>query len=106
MHSFTPTFRGVARAWHAGVLYHQDTRLALPLLEALRSEPGLSVGDNQPYAASALTDYGLVEHGERRGHPYVELEVRQDLVTAPDDQRAWAARLARLLREATPRLGS
>ena len=106
MHSFTPTFRGVARAWHAGVLYHQDTRLASPLLEALRREPDLCVGDNQPYAASALTDYGLVEHGERRGHPYVELEVRQDLVATPDDQRAWAARLARLLREASSRLGA
>jgi predicted N-formylglutamate amidohydrolase len=101
MHSFTPTYRGVARAWHAGVLYHQDTRLAVPLLEALRREPDLCVGDNQPYAASALSDYGLIEHGERRGLPYVELEVRQDLVTTLEDQRAWTARLARLLREAT-----
>ena len=106
MHSFTPTFRSVARAWHAGVLYNRDTRLALPLLEALRREPGLSVGDNQPYAASELTDYGLIEHGERRGLPYVELEVRQDLVTTPEDQRAWATRLARLLREAASSLGS
>ncbi|HEX6271706.1 MAG TPA: N-formylglutamate amidohydrolase [Polyangiaceae bacterium] len=99
VHSFTPTFRGVSRAWHAGVLYLRDTRLALPLLAALRREPGLVVGDNEPYAASALTDYGIVEHAERRGLPYVELEVRQDLLADSNGVRAWAERLARLLEE-------
>jgi predicted N-formylglutamate amidohydrolase len=102
VHSFTPVFRGVSRPWHAGVLYHEDTRLALPLLLALRREPGLIVGDNEPYAASPVGDYGLVEHGERRGLPYVELEVRQDLLGDAAAQQAWAERLARLLRETTP----
>jgi predicted N-formylglutamate amidohydrolase len=97
VHSFTPTFRGVARAWHAGVLYHRDTRLAHPLLSALRREPDLVIGDNEPYAASALTDYGLIEHGERRGLPHVELEVRQDLLGDENGVNAWSERLARLL---------
>jgi predicted N-formylglutamate amidohydrolase len=101
MHSFTPIFRGVARAWHAGVLFHRDRRLASPLLEALRREPGLLVGENEPYAGGPLTDYGLIEHAERRGLPYVELEVRQDLIESDSDQRAWAERIARLLREVT-----
>jgi predicted N-formylglutamate amidohydrolase len=100
LHSFTPTFRGVSRPWEAGVLFHRDRRLAAPLLEALRSEPGLTVGENQPYAASALTDYGLVEHGERRGLLHVELEVRQDLIEHSKGQLDWAERLARLLRVA------
>ena len=99
VHSFTPTFRGVARPWHAGVLYHRDTRLARPLLDALRREPGLVVGDNEPYAASVLTDYGMIEHAERRGLPYVELEVRQDLLGDSSGIRTWADRLARLLKE-------
>jgi predicted N-formylglutamate amidohydrolase len=99
VHSFTPVYRGVPRAWHAGVLYHRDTRLARPMLDALRREAGLIVGDNEPYAASPLTDYGLVEHGERRGLPHVELEVRQDLIGDAAGQRAWAERLTRLLRE-------
>jgi predicted N-formylglutamate amidohydrolase len=102
VHSFTPVFHGVSRPWHAGVLYHEDTRLALPLLLALRREPGLVVGDNEPYAASPVGDYGLIEHGERRGLPYVELEVRQDLLGDAPSQQAWAERLARLLRESTP----
>jgi len=98
MHSFTPTFRAVSRPWHAGVLFHRDRRLAAPLLEALRREPELHVGENEPYAAGPLTDYGLMEHAERRALPYVELEIRQDLVETASDQRAWAERLARLLR--------
>lgn len=98
VHSFTPTFRGVSRAWHCGVLYHGDTRLALPLLRALRSEPDLVVGDNEPYAASPATDYGVIEHGEKRGLVHVELEVRQDLLLDEQGRAAWAARLARLLR--------
>lgn len=105
VHTFTPVFRGVARSWHAGVLYHRDTRLALPLLDALRREPGLEIGDNQPYAATALTDYGLVVHGEERGLPHVELEVRQDLVSDEADQEVWAERLARLIGDATRELG-
>jgi predicted N-formylglutamate amidohydrolase len=101
LHSFTPTFRGVARPWHAGVLYHRDDRLALPFLDGLRREPGLVVGDNEPYAASAATDYGLIEHGEGRGLPYVELEVRQDLLAEPSGVEVWAERLSRILRESS-----
>jgi predicted N-formylglutamate amidohydrolase len=99
MHSFTPTFRGVARPWHAGVLYHKDVRLALWLLAALRRERELMIGDNQPYSASALTDYGIIEHGERRSLPHVEIEVRQDLLGDAHGQQIWAERLARLLKE-------
>lgn len=104
MHSFTPTFRGVDREWHAGVLHHRDVRLARPVLDALRREPGLRVGDNQPYAASALTDYGLVEHGEARGLLYVELEVRQDLLATNEGVDAWAERFARVLSLTRPAL--
>jgi predicted N-formylglutamate amidohydrolase len=75
--------------------------LAAPLLQLLRQEPGLVVGDNEPYAASAATDYAIIEYGERRGAPYVELEVRQDLVADEAGQQSWAERFARLLRIAS-----
>ena len=98
MHSFTPVFEDVVRPWHVGVLFNRDARLAEILLSLLRSESGLVVGCNEPYAASALSDYSLVEHGERRGIPSVELEIRQDLIADEAGQMAWAERLARLLR--------
>jgi predicted N-formylglutamate amidohydrolase len=97
IHSFTPVFKGVARPWHVGVLYNRDTRLAHPLLDLLRQEGDLTIGDNQPYAISDDSDYGIPVHGERRGIPHVELEIRQDLIADPAGERAWAARLARLL---------
>jgi predicted N-formylglutamate amidohydrolase len=102
MHSFTPVFLGQARPWHVGVLYGRDRRLAEPLLRALRDDEGdLVVGDNEPYAVSDLTDYSIVHHGERRGLPHVELELRQDLLADDAGQRAWASRLARLLTQST-----
>ena len=67
MHSFTPVFLDVARPWHVGVLYNRDARLAEPLLRLLRSESDLVVGDNEPYAVSDLSDFSILEHGERRG---------------------------------------
>jgi predicted N-formylglutamate amidohydrolase len=107
VHSFTPVYRGTARAWHAGVLYHDDSRLALPMLHALRQEPGLVVGDNEPYAVTDVSDYGIVEHAEKRGLLHVELEVRQDLIATATGQEEWAERLARLLVSSVARvLGS
>jgi predicted N-formylglutamate amidohydrolase len=97
LHSFTPALGGQARPWHAGVLHNRDARVAHRLLALLREDPALVVGDNQPYAASEETDYTIVVHGERRGLPHVELELRQDLITDEAGQAAWAARLAAVL---------
>jgi len=103
MHSFTPEFHGVPRPWHAGVLYNRDTRLAHAVLELLRADSELVVGDNEPYAVSDASDYGVVVYGEQRGNLHVELEVRQDLITTEAEQAAWAARLAPLFRRAASR---
>jgi predicted N-formylglutamate amidohydrolase len=103
VHSFTPTFHGVSRPWHVGVLYNRDTRLAHAVLELLRCDPELVVGDNEPYAVSDLSDYGVVEYGERLGNPHVELEVRQDLLLEERGQTEWAERFAELLPRACAR---
>jgi predicted N-formylglutamate amidohydrolase len=97
LHSFTPVFKSVARPWHAAVLYNRDARLALPLFELLSAEDGLVVGDNEPYRVTDLTDYTVPVHGEGRGLPYVEIEIRQDQISEPAGQVAWAERLARVL---------
>ena len=97
MHSFTPVFLDVARPWHVGVLYNRDARLAKSLLGLLRREGDLVVGDNEPYAVSDRSDFSLIQHGERRNIPCVELELRQDLIADGAGQRAWAERLARVL---------
>src|SRR5207244_470482 len=104
MHSFTPVFKGLARQIEIGILYNRDTRLAHILLDLLRQEGDLAVGDNQPYAVGDLTDYTVPVHAEPAGLPHVEIEIRQDLIADPTGQAAWAARLARLLPAADSRL--
>jgi predicted N-formylglutamate amidohydrolase len=106
MHSFTPVFKGVARPWQIGVLYNRDARLATIMLDLLRREGDLTVGDNEPYAVGDLSDYTIPVHGEQRGIPHVELEIRQDLIANAAGQTAWANRLARILPEAYRRLAS
>jgi len=100
MHSFTSSFKGESRAMQVGMLYNKDPALAQILLNLLRQEGDLVVGDNAPYAITANSDYGIPVHGENRGLPHVEIEIRQDLIADPSGQRAWAHRFSRLLTEA------
>ncbi|MET0166745.1 MAG: N-formylglutamate amidohydrolase [Vicinamibacterales bacterium] len=100
MHSFTPVFKGFVRPWHVGVLYNRNPGAARILFDLFEKEGGLVVGDNQPYHISDDTDYGIPVHGERRGIPHVELEIRQDLIANERGQAAWAERLCRLLPKA------
>jgi predicted N-formylglutamate amidohydrolase len=97
MHSFTPVFKGVERPWHVGVLYNRDPALARVLFDLFKAEGDLVVGDNEPYHVSDETDFGIPVHGERRGIPHVEIEIRQDLIADADGQKAWADRMVRLL---------
>jgi predicted N-formylglutamate amidohydrolase len=104
MHSFTPVFKGEPRAIEVGVLYYRRTKLAEIMLDLLRTEGDLTVGENAPYALTADSDYSIPFHAERRGLEHVEIEIRQDLIAAPEGQVLWADRFARLLTEALPRL--
>lgn len=104
MHSFTPVFKGTARPMHVAVLYNRAPRLSRALAALLRAEPGLVVAENEPYSVSDDTDYGVPVHAERGGLDYVEIEIRQDLITDAAGQGLWADRLARLLPQAAATL--
>lgn len=97
LHSFTPVYAGIARPWHIGTLYHRDRTLPQLLLQHLRAEGDLVVGDNEPYAVSDQTDYTIPVHGEMRGLINTGIEIRQDLIGDQAGQRQWAERLARIL---------
>src|SRR6516162_1759126 len=104
MHSFTPVFKGVARPWHVGVLYNRDPRFAHILMDLLRREEGLVVGDNEPYSVTDASDYTIPVHGEQRRLHHVAIEIRQDLIADDVGQFRWAALFARLLPQAYQRL--
>ena len=104
IHTFTPVYGTRPRPWHVGVLWDDDDRIATPLLAHLRAQPGLVVGDNQPYSGRYPGDYTVWRHAGRVGLPTVCLEVRQDLLLTPAGVAEWAARLAVAFEEvlATP----
>ena len=95
VHSFTPVFDGFARPWEVGLLYEHDDRLVQPLKEALAAlRPGLAIGDNEPYAIVGPSDYSIPVHGQGRGLPHIEIELRQDLIGTQEGAEAWAETLA------------
>jgi len=104
-HTMTDVFHGVRRPMHAAVLYNRDRGFAGLVLEALRREPDIVVADNEPYFVSDATDYSIPHHGERRGLPHVEIEIRQDLVSDERGQEEWAGRLIRALAASAEALG-
>tara|TARA_R110002094_G_scaffold112654_1_gene109208 strand:- start:315 stop:1079 length:765 start_codon:yes stop_codon:yes gene_type:complete len=94
MHSFTPVMNEFERPWHIGVLWDQDARIAAPLLDILRENSSLVVGDNEPYSAREPLGYTMNEHGTKRGLPHVAIEIRQDLIDTHQGAEKWAAIMA------------
>jgi len=98
IHSFTPCINGLSRPWQLGILWDADARIAAPLLDALRADGRLCVGDNEPYTGRHPAAYTIYAHAESRGLPHVCIEVRQDLLLTPAGINQWAALLAKALR--------
>ena len=104
-HSMTDVFLGVQREMHTAVLYDKDRRLAGALLDALRIEPHLIVGDNEPYSGQSGTGFTLPNHAVPRGLPHAEIEIRQDLILDEVGQAEWAQRLTDAFKNVRETLG-
>ena len=102
VHSFTPVYHGVPRPWQIGMLYGRDARVAQRLLAIIRAEGRWNVGDNEPYAVTATTDYAIPVHCETRGIAHVGLEIRQDVIAHADGQDEWATRIGGWLNAIAP----
>lgn len=97
VHSFTNVWRGRPRPWRATILWDKDPRLALPVLDALRREPDMVTGENEPYSGGMKGD-SMHRHATARGLANALIEIRQDLIASEGGQAEWAARLALILR--------
>jgi len=93
IHSFTDNWKGEPRPWHAAILWDRDYRFSVPLLNALREDTGLVVGENEPYDGKLAGD-SMWQHGTRRGLAHTILEVRQDLIAGPEGELEWGERIA------------
>ena len=97
IHSFTPIWRGQARRVEAGVLFDQDEAAAMGWVAALAAE-GFVAAPNEPYSGMAGLIYSPARHGRRHGVRYLELEIRQDLISSERKAEAVAARVWRSMR--------
>lgn len=106
IHSFTPVFLGIARPWHAGVLYGRAREFGEAILSRLLVDRMLRAEANVPYVISENADYAVPVHGDGRGLDAVLIEVRQDLLASQAGIEEWADRLTAALpageREAAP----
>ena len=100
IHSFTPVYFGKQRPWQAGILYDRATGFAQSLMHSLRSDPGLTIGDNEPYNIHPDEDYTVPVHADARGIPGVLVEVRHDLIDTLEGVAEWGARLTQCLETA------
>jgi predicted N-formylglutamate amidohydrolase len=107
MHSCTPLFGGESgpRPWQIMVMADKDWRVGDALIDVLRAETDFTIGINEPYTVSVENDYTIPVHAEAGGLPYIEIEIRQDLIGDRDGQRKWSRLLSRLIPRAVDRSG-
>ncbi len=104
VHSFTPVYRGHARAVEFGVIHDTDPRLAQAILAASAHLP-LRCEMNAPYAAADGVTHMLKMQALPYGLPNAMLEIRNDLIATPEACDRMAAMLAPVLAKAVADLG-
>jgi predicted N-formylglutamate amidohydrolase len=83
IHSFTARYQGERRAMDIGVLFDDYVAPAVELARRLRSG-GLETALNEPYSGLRGLIYSANRHGRCFGLPYLELEIRNDLIDTPE----------------------
>lgn len=105
MHSFSPRLNGRApRPWEIAILHaaHDLRALGPHVIDRLREETDLTVGDNEPYAGHLPGD-AVDRLALQKNHLNTLIELRQDLIGTEAEQNAWAERLAPVLQDALER---
>lgn len=99
IHSYTPELRSRQedRPWPVALMFADDGRFGLRVKAALEAAGEGPVGINEPYAVNLDKDYSIPVHAHGHGLPYVEFEIRQDLIATPGAAEEWACKLAHCL---------
>jgi predicted N-formylglutamate amidohydrolase len=103
VHSYTPVYRGIERPWHIGIIHDDDDGIAAPLIAGLQALNQFNVGINEPYSPADRVYYTLERHASAFGLPAVMIEIRNDLITTPQEEKAWAETLSSLLKNIVPK---
>lgn len=95
IHTFTRTFDGQTRPWHAGFLSRKDTDMAEGLIQNINAQdPDLTLAQNEPYQIEDASDWFIPRHAEPRGLRHSLIEIRNELVNDKPGQDRWADLLA------------
>jgi predicted N-formylglutamate amidohydrolase len=105
LHSFTHSLAGELRPWQLGVLYGGGREDFAQAVLAVLLRHDLCVGDNLPYKFDG-TDFTVPRHAFASGRPYVELEVRQDMLASPEAISKMAKPVSDVLLEAATMIGT
>ena len=97
IHSFTPIYLGQTRDVEIGVLYDADQRFADAFMRQAGEQPRFNIQRNQPYAPTDGVTHTLKHHALSRGLLNVMLEIRNDLISTPEQQKEMAEYLANLI---------
>nr|WP_254437880.1 N-formylglutamate amidohydrolase [Ruegeria arenilitoris] len=93
VHSFTPVFHGLQRSVELGILHGRDDRFAMAMSEAVPAQPSFVTRLNEPYSAADGVAHTLDAQAYPSGLLNVMIEIRNDLIRTPQQQRAMAEHL-------------
>lgn len=97
IHSFTPIYHGKPRRVEFGVIHDADPHLSVAILNAAHKLTGLQAELNAPYSAADDVTHTLRVQATPYGLPNAMLEIRNDLIAAPEAVDAMADQLAAVL---------
>jgi predicted N-formylglutamate amidohydrolase len=100
VHSFTPIYHGDQRSVEIGILHDSDTRLTDAMMRTAKAHTSANVQINQPYGPEHGVTHTLKEHAVKYGHMNVMLEIRNDLIKTPEQQKDIAAMLSKWIVDA------
>ena len=97
IHSFTPVYLGKTREVEIGVLHDMDQRFADAFLSKASGDQRFNIQRNQPYAPTDGVTHTLKRHALPGGLLNVMLEIRNDLITTPEQQQKMATYLTNII---------
>ncbi|WP_170475916.1 N-formylglutamate amidohydrolase [Ruegeria arenilitoris] len=87
IHSFTPVFRGKTRTVELGLLHGKDARFAEAMLATRPVPQPYTIRLNEPYSAADGVAHTLDVHAVQNDLLNVMIEIRNDLIETPQQQK-------------------
>ena len=104
IHSYTPVYLGKAAPGRWASCLTTIAAWPTSSSRALKADPALTVGINEPYSPADHVYYTVARHARPRDLPAAMIEIRNDEIGDEAGQRRWAERLAKILFAAEPSL--